>query len=537
MFRVAILSAVFSLGVVYWAWSDSQEKRVALVIGNSDYVHAPRLGSAHYNAREMSKTLQRLGFLVIEGRNLSRHETEAAFRTFVENSAGADISLLYYSGYVHQTSHRSYVTPVEAQPAFSSDLDDKAVLLKPLLTELSSRSESTLALFDACRGRVRSSAYQSREGDCRALVPMAVHRNMMVSYGASKTSQLEDLQYGVSRFTESLLKWIGREQALIQNIMLAVQNDLAKNARHHQRAWTESRLEKPIILAATSQKQISSGDLEFVGRVARLEASGLRQLQPDLVLEGRDDSLQDLRSRRTAGAVIKNGEVKPATGFFEDFIHQGKLPGTQTQRAIQSLEARNIVVRTSEPWQQRSQKNDAPARVQKQLARLGCYTGRIDGIWGPKSRRALRKFAKRTTVIKSDSRPHSDLVNVLEAYEGQKCRVTLRERKTEFARRSFHAPASRVVLSSLSDPTLKPVPHLVSSQVGNRPLTTASILPREPDNKIRKKRPAVKNVSVTGKKRIKKAPTRKVAKSRSSRQARIIKWRRQTLARMINNTD
>lgn len=35
--------------------------------------------------------------------------------------------------------------------------------------------------------------------------------------------------------------------------------------------------------------------------------------------------------------------------------------------------------------------------VQRQLRRVGCYSGAIDGVWGPRSRAAARAFNRRTT--------------------------------------------------------------------------------------------------------------------------------------------
>jgi hypothetical protein len=41
---------------------------------------------------------------------------------------------------------------------------------------------------------------------------------------------------------------------------------------------------------------------------------------------------------------------------------------------------------------------DFPARVQTELARLGCYTGRVDNIWGPMSRQAVRVFSDKSAL-------------------------------------------------------------------------------------------------------------------------------------------
>ena len=73
--------------------------RVALVVGNSTYAHIGRLPNPDNDARDMSAALRRLGFEVTTELDADRVELTAALRAFTRQSAGADISLVFYAGH------------------------------------------------------------------------------------------------------------------------------------------------------------------------------------------------------------------------------------------------------------------------------------------------------------------------------------------------------------------------------------------------------------------------------------------------------
>ncbi|MBD9496399.1 caspase family protein [Ensifer sp. ENS01] len=63
--RMAIVLSLIFLSPYAWA-----EKRVALVIGNSAYQHAPQLANPQNDASDMASKLTGLGFVVVTGREL-----------------------------------------------------------------------------------------------------------------------------------------------------------------------------------------------------------------------------------------------------------------------------------------------------------------------------------------------------------------------------------------------------------------------------------------------------------------------------------
>ena len=75
------------------------DTRVALVVGNATYTHAPALTNSRNDAAGMAAALRRLGFAVEEAVDLDARETEAALRRFSRLLEDADVGLFYYAGH------------------------------------------------------------------------------------------------------------------------------------------------------------------------------------------------------------------------------------------------------------------------------------------------------------------------------------------------------------------------------------------------------------------------------------------------------
>lgn len=63
---------------------------------------------------------------------------------------------------------------------------------------------------------------------------------------------------------------------------------------------------------------------------------------------------------------------------------------------------------------------DLKSAAQKELARLGCYKAKIDGLWGPKSRGAVAKFNEKTAG-NWDGKPSVKLISTLRSAPDNLC--------------------------------------------------------------------------------------------------------------------
>src|SRR5579872_1573648 len=99
MFRSLLL---LSLGFLFLNFADPAraEKRVALVIGISNYQQVPRLNNPAHDANALTGLFKKAGFDVVEEEHdLGIANLRRAIRDFTEKSRDADIAVVYYAGH------------------------------------------------------------------------------------------------------------------------------------------------------------------------------------------------------------------------------------------------------------------------------------------------------------------------------------------------------------------------------------------------------------------------------------------------------
>ncbi|MCH8240141.1 MAG: caspase family protein, partial [Proteobacteria bacterium] len=79
--------------------SSAHAKRVALVIGNSAYEYAPALKNPRNDAQAMSAVLQKLGFEVVTGIDLTHRDFARTVGQFRKKLKGAEVGLFFYAGH------------------------------------------------------------------------------------------------------------------------------------------------------------------------------------------------------------------------------------------------------------------------------------------------------------------------------------------------------------------------------------------------------------------------------------------------------
>lgn len=93
----------------------AEDKRVALVIGNSKYQNINSLKNPVNDASDMSAALSRLGFNVTTLTDGSANDIRKALTAFSEKSKAALISLVFYSGHAIETGGVTWFVPVDGK--------------------------------------------------------------------------------------------------------------------------------------------------------------------------------------------------------------------------------------------------------------------------------------------------------------------------------------------------------------------------------------------------------------------------------------
>ena len=188
------------------------EKRVALVVGNSNYRNVARLPNPEKDASAMAKLFRDAGFdTVVEANNVGNLDFKRAIRKFEDAAAEADIAVVYYAGHGIEVGGVNYLVPTDAKLASDRDAQDEAISLNRVVESVDYAKRLRLIILDACRDnplvatmkRVRRTATRGISSGLGKVEPTST--DTLVAYAAKAGSTAEDGDGNHSPFTTALL--------------------------------------------------------------------------------------------------------------------------------------------------------------------------------------------------------------------------------------------------------------------------------------------------------------------------------------------
>jgi hypothetical protein len=218
MSRPVLSAAILALGVLcasLWAQPALAEKRVALVIGNSAYQHAPTLPNPSRDAKAMAAMFEKGGFAVIATQyDAGNLQFKRAIRQFEDAAADADIAVIYYAGHGIEIHGSNYLIPIDAKLASDRDADDEAITLDRLVEAADGAKRLRLVILDACRDnpfartmkRQRTAALRGAgvNAGLGKVEPTSI--NTLIAFAAKGGAPAEDGDVDHSPFTAALLE-------------------------------------------------------------------------------------------------------------------------------------------------------------------------------------------------------------------------------------------------------------------------------------------------------------------------------------------
>jgi uncharacterized caspase-like protein len=130
----------------------SAEKRVALVIGNSNYKNAAALPNPANDAAAIAATLKRAGFDIVDSRlDLSITDMRRVLRDFADQARDSDMAVVYYAGHGIEIDGTNYLIPTDATLERDTDVYDEAFSLDRVLLAIEPARQLRLVIVDACR--------------------------------------------------------------------------------------------------------------------------------------------------------------------------------------------------------------------------------------------------------------------------------------------------------------------------------------------------------------------------------------------------
>ena len=140
--RSCVIAALF---VLLPAASALAEKRVALVIGNSNYTNVQKLPNPTRDASAIAALLKDAGFDVVDAEaNLTNVAMRRAVRKFTAIARDATIAVVYYAGHGIEVGGINYLIPIDAQLGSDVDVEDETLSLDRITKMLEPVNSSAL---------------------------------------------------------------------------------------------------------------------------------------------------------------------------------------------------------------------------------------------------------------------------------------------------------------------------------------------------------------------------------------------------------
>jgi formylglycine-generating enzyme required for sulfatase activity len=222
--------------------SSAKGKKVALLIGNSDYGAGGDLGGIPRNdAQDLGEALESLGFRVTTETDLPLSEMKSSIRDFKREAAGADVALVYYAGHGIQIKGENYLVPIGAEMEEEYEAEDECLRANRLLSALeASDAKVNLVILDACRNNPFERAW-NRSTD-KGLVGMGGPTGSLIAFATSPGDVAKNRAGRNSPYTSSLIKQIKKPGIHIEEVFSNVRREVYENTDKKQTPWVNTSI-------------------------------------------------------------------------------------------------------------------------------------------------------------------------------------------------------------------------------------------------------------------------------------------------------
>ncbi|MCP3889324.1 MAG: hypothetical protein GY702_10695, partial [Desulfobulbaceae bacterium] len=212
-------------------------KRVALVIGNSDYKVSP-LKNPKNDATDIAKTLKNLDFEVITKINASKREMVSAADTFYRKLKKAEVGLFYYAGHGMQIRGRNYLLPVAINVTTETDVEFEAVDAGRIIGKMRvADNKLNVVILDACRNNPFKRSFRTAE---QGLARMDAPVGTIIAYATGPGNVAADGRGRNGIYTKHLLSAMKQPGLNIQDIFNEAGMKVMRETSNRQVPWTSN---------------------------------------------------------------------------------------------------------------------------------------------------------------------------------------------------------------------------------------------------------------------------------------------------------
>ena len=391
--------------------------RLALVVGNANYVKLGRLGNPGRDARLMADKLRQLGFDVTEvaDRDLKGMTGDVeAFANKVKARGPETVSVLYYAGHGVENDSINYLVPVGADIKKRADVAPQSLSVKRVADRLSAAGNAlNILIIDACRDNPFPQGVAPAA--TLGMVPMGAVYGVFIASSTGSGKTAFDGDEGNSPYTRALADVITTPGEKLEDVFKSVRRQVRLSTGEQQIPWESTSLELDFYFlppppAPTPAQQLFAAARE-TGNVGLYE----------LLIERFPDSREAAEARPMLAELKPSAPQAPAQlASAEPSVVSVSAAGLVLARAkkTQTPEAYDLVASLFPDTLEADEARAAASRlreatvldsagptyegrelvqqIQAQLLRLDCMTGERSGSFEAVTIQGLRRASQLT---------------------------------------------------------------------------------------------------------------------------------------------
>lgn len=257
---------------VLFAPTGAEARKVALIIGNSDYANTGHLVNPANDIKIVAASARQAGFDdVTVASDLAVNEFQKAMRDFRAKADGADVAMVYYAGHGIEAQGKNWLIPTDAQLKSDLDLPYEAINLDRMM-EAVSGAQIRVVILDSCRNNPFGRSWRSGTRAVVTGLAGVEADDVLVIFAAAPGQTAADGTGANSPFAASLAKRLPQPDLPVQLLGGAIRDDVLAATGGQQR---------PFVSAS-----ITGTPVYLVPRVTPTGGGGDRAALEDLLWKG-----------------------------------------------------------------------------------------------------------------------------------------------------------------------------------------------------------------------------------------------------------
>ncbi|MFK8035880.1 MAG: caspase family protein [Hyphomicrobiales bacterium] len=436
--KISVVVCLMTAGAV-----SASTKKVALIIGNSEYESTTSLRNPANDAKAMAEKLRGLGFETFEGYDLDKDEMDDTLDEFSGEVIGSELALFFYAGHGISVDGVNYIVPTDATMNNPVRWKRGMVPMEEVMEILNLSNGPNLLFMDACRDNPLANDLNDQMANASRSVNLGRGLSRIeprdsdtaIAFATSPGTVAQDGAGSHSPFTSALLNHIGAANTSIADVMTRVTGEVKETTSGQQKPWINMSLSEPLMLnpiavvarveepsqapaleAPVQSSQVTSPDLDtqkFMFKMAR-DSNRISDYRaylenfPNGMFAGMArNSIADLEKEAVAEkapeqAPATNNQLASVQSNIIQPFPQQIANNTRAFGAALTLPLTPVVLAapTNQITEQTLSLNkEARRNIQNRLNAMGIKVGTADGSIGPKSRRGIQQWQSQTGLV------------------------------------------------------------------------------------------------------------------------------------------